>query len=104
MPHERYVVMGFEKNRYEGGFRVFDNKLGFEKGRVSDVSGDSDTSRAFAQSIAAELNRQPYPLRRFLCCVGFHHKIEIGDPEYFAWAGREKCTDCGKEFPWSNSM
>lgn len=41
-------------------------------------------------------------LHRFLCLIGIHAKIEVGDPEFHAWGGREKCTCCGKEFPWSS--
>lgn len=43
-------------------------------------------------------------LHRLLCLLGFHNLKEVGDPEYHAFGGTERCAICGKEFPWSNSF
>lgn len=53
-----FKVGGFEKNRYEDGYRVYDSRKGFYDGKVADFDGQCEATKREAQALADRLNHE----------------------------------------------
>ncbi len=69
-------VMGFETDRYSGGYRVYDDaKGGFYDGKIADFEGETEDSRNAAQELADKLNTAATPQ---MSCRGFGRTGSFG--------------------------
>ena len=55
---DHFKVMGFERNRYDGGIAVYDSRKGLSDGMVAEFP-ETGLGRAKAEALAAKLNAGP---------------------------------------------